>query len=390
MTIADPSGRSHAQRVSLFYAASFVPIGLYLPFFPVVLAGRGLTEAQIGMIMATPLLVRVPVSPVTAYLADRHDSHRLILLAAAAGVFLSFIVLDFAAGFAAILAAAFLLSLFWVNLMPLIDTIALAGVRRHGLDYGRMRLWGSITFILASIAGGQAVGLLGPEAALWMMTAAAGVTVIAAWGMPRPEARTPGAPVRPAEALQLLRSPSFLLLVATTSLVNGSHAIMYTFGSLHWQSLGHSPPLIGALWAVAVLAEIVLFAISGRVLAGVAAQTMLLIAAAAGVARWLLTSLDPPALLLFPIQALHGLTFGAMHLGSMQLLATLVSPRIAGSAQGLHAAIMAGLTMGVAILASGPLYAALAGHAYWVMAGLSGLAVATSLMLAARLATQSP
>jgi PPP family 3-phenylpropionic acid transporter len=131
---------SYARRVSLFYAASFVPIGLYLPFFPVVLAGRGLTETEIAIIMATPLFVRMPVSPIIACLADRSASHRAILIAAASGLFLSFIVLDLASGFPAILAAAFLLSLLRVNLMPLVETIALSGERRHGLDHGRMRL----------------------------------------------------------------------------------------------------------------------------------------------------------------------------------------------------------------------------------------------------------
>ncbi len=384
MTGPDLGARSYGRRVALFYAASFVTIGLHMPFFPVVLAGRGLSEAQIGLVLAAPLFVRIPISPTVAYLADRSGNHARVLVALSLGTCLGFSAFLLVQGFAGALAAACLLALFWVTVMPLAEAIALAGVRQHGLDYGRMRVWGSLAFIGANVIGGHAVGFAGPEAALWLMIAAAAIACAAASQMPRPasgDTDRKSALPRPSEAGALLKSRPFVLLIAATSCINGSHAIMYTFGSLHWQSQGISPATIGALWAVGVAAEVALFAVAGRLLAQVAPATLLIVSAGAALLRWTLTALDPPLALLFPIQALHGLSFGAMHLGTMQMIVRIVPERLAGTAQGLYSATTVGIAMGTLMAASGLLYAALAGHAYLVMAGLAGLGLAAALLL---------
>ena len=272
--------------------------------------------------------------------------------------------------------------------MPVTEAIAMDGVRRSGHDYGRMRLWGSLTFIAASFAGGVALQSWGAPAALWLMIAAAGSIVVAAYLLPRPVGKgrlreaTEMPRIRVKDAVSLVRAPLFLLFLAATGLAQASHAVYYAFGTIHWQSLNISPGVIGLLWAVGVIAEILLFMFSGRVVAALGTVNLIILAALAGIIRWSITAFSPPLWVLFPVQVLHALTFGAAHLGAVHFISQAIPEKTSATAQGLYAACSAGIAMGAAILASGALYEALGGYAYLAMAALSLVSLAGSVVLA--------
>jgi PPP family 3-phenylpropionic acid transporter len=178
----------------------------------------------------------------------------------------------------------------------------------------------------------------------------------------------------------------FLLAIAIAALLQSSHMLIYGFGTLHWQGLGYSSLLIGALWAIGVIAEIGLFAFSGAVVAAVGAWPLLLVAALAAVLRWTAMAFDPPLGLLIALQTLHGLTFGATHLAIVNLVADAVPAELGATAQSVMYA-MASLAGSLAMLAAGALYAAFGTGAFWAMAGLAlgGLALAVGgLLLQAR------
>lgn len=366
-----------AARVSLFYAAIFLLIGFHLPYFPVWLDWRGLTPGEIGIILSSPLAVRIFVTPVISFAADRIGDRRLVLILLAWGALLGLLLFTVSSGFWAILAVAMLAAMFWTSIMPITEAVAMDGVRRAGHDYGRMRLWGSLTFIAASFGGGVALQYWGATSALWLMLSAAACIVIAAHLLPRPvgkgrlKAATAPPKIRVRDAVSLVRSPLFLLFLVATGLTQSTHGVYYAFGTLHWQSLGISAGVIGSLWAVGVIAEILLFMYSGRVLAMVGTVNFIWLAALAAIVRWTITAFDPPLWVLFPVQILHGLTFGAAHLGAVHFISEAIPEEMSGTAQGLYAAFAAGIAMGAAILASGPLYAALGGQAYLVMAGVA-------------------
>ena len=180
-----------AWRLSAFYAAVFLVAGTKLPFLPVWLEWRGLTLAEISVVTAAPLFARIVITPVIALVADRWGDHRgaLVLLAWIAMALL--VVLTQAHGFPAILALTLLVAVAWTSIMPLAETVAMSGVRAQGLDYGRMRLWGSLSFIAASFAGGWAIVAAGPGAAVWLMVAGAVGTLAAAYLLPASSAREP-------------------------------------------------------------------------------------------------------------------------------------------------------------------------------------------------------
>jgi PPP family 3-phenylpropionic acid transporter len=169
----------------------------------------------------------------------------------------------------------------------------------------------------------------------------------------------------PSSARALLRAPAFLAASAAAGLVQASHAVYYGFSALAWQAAGLDGAAIGALWSLAVVAEIVLFAISARL--PLAPTTLLLAGAAGAVVRWSAMAFDPPTTLLPVLQCLHALSFGATHLGALGCVARAAPAEFGATAQG-YLAVALGLVMAAAMGVSGLLYAYSGGLAYGAMA----------------------
>jgi PPP family 3-phenylpropionic acid transporter len=183
---------------------------------------------------------------------------------------------------------------------------------------------------------------------------------------------------------RLIKAPRLWLFLAATSAIQSSHALYYIFGTLHWTSIGISPTVIGLLWAIGVVAEIVLFAYAAKAGRWLGPAQLITLAGAVAILRWLFTAFDPPLPLLFMLQTLHGITFGAAHLGAMQFLDRALPRRLAASAQGMYASVTAGVVMGLASLAAGPLYRAYEGRAFLAMALLAGLGLLAGMLLMRR------
>jgi PPP family 3-phenylpropionic acid transporter len=181
----------------------------------------------------------------------------------------------------------------------------------------------------------------------------------------------------------LLRNPAFLAVVGAAALVQGGHALYYGFSTLEWRAAGISGPVIGVLWALGVLAEIVLFALSGRLPAALPSTALLAIGAGGAVLRWTAMAFDPPVAALPVLQLLHAASFGATHLGTMGFLARAVPRGFAATAQGA-VGTASGIVMALATALSGVLYAGAGSLAYLAMAAmaLAGLGLA---LLAGRL-----
>ncbi|MBR0673768.1 MFS transporter, partial [Neoroseomonas soli] len=172
----------------------------------------------------------------------------------------------------------------------------------------------------------------------------------------------------------VLALPAFRRLLLCSALIQGSHAAYYAFGSIHWAAAGLSGTVIGLLWAWSVVAEVALFAWGRRLADRLAAPGLVALAAVAAVLRWGITAETVWLPALAVAQALHALTFGAMHLAAMRVLQAAVPPVVAGTAQTLHGAAV-GAVMMLATLAAGPAYAALGGTVFWTMAAMAGLAL---------------
>ena len=361
-------------RVSFFYVALFLLFGIQLPFFPVWLKSRGLDAAEIGLVSALPLLVRIFAVPIVTAAADRLGRSGPFIAGCIAITFASLVGLYFAFELRAIVALAVLFAVAFTPLLPLMDALATSGHRRGEADYGRMRLWGSASFILASLAGGAILESWPPDAVIVLLLAAAAMTGVAAVFLPVTSATAQSALPRPSllrDGTVLLLSPAFIVFLLASGLSMSSHAVLYTLGSVHWKHLGFDDHVIGALWAVGVCAEIALFAFAGRFLRNVSGSALIFAGGAGGVLRWVVTAFDPPLAILFPMQVLHAATFALTHLGAMVFLQATVPERLSRLGQGLYASLSSGIFMSAAMYASGYLYEAFAGRAYLFMAGMS-------------------
>ena len=368
-----------AVRLALFYAAVFLFVGVSLPFWPVWLSAKGLSATEIGLLITAGSWIRIAAPQMAAHVADRRGRRRgvLILLAAASfAVHLLFLVSE---GFAALLAVSILAAIAFTPIIPMGENMTLLASRERRFDYGRVRLWGSIAFIVGAIAGGRLVGGIGSDAILWLVLGTLALTVVATVAMP--ETGSPPARHRVPVAA-LLSDRSMAVFLVTASLIQASHAAAYGFATLAWRESGIGDDVIGLLWAEGVLAEIVLFALGGGLAARLGPARLLAIAAVAGVVRWVGFAIEPGLGLLVFLQALHALTFGAAHLGAMLYIVRSVPPEHSASAQALYSGSAMGLVMGGATILAGTLYDDAGAGAFYAMAAMSAVGLIGALVLA--------
>lgn len=377
----------YAVRLAVFYGAIFLVLGIYLPYLPVWLAWRGLTPAEIGIITATPLFLRVIATPAITFLADRRGDHRETILYCAAASLAIAALLAFAHGFWPILLLVCLFQIANQSILPLTEAKALAGVRVHGMDYGRVRLWGSLSFIVANLLGGAVLAAYAGGSILVLVILAMMLTVAAAYALPGPQpakSATSAAahkPIRVADLGKLAASPWFIVLMLASGFIQASHAVYYTFSAIHWRTLGISDTWIGVLWAIGVLAEVVLFAYARLALARIGPAGLLALGGAAAIVRWAAMAFDPAFPVLIMLQVLHALTFAATFLGTLNILQSSVPEQQAGSAQGLHAALAPGIIMGSVIAIAGNIYEQFAAMSYLVMMTLAAAGLVAALVV---------
>lgn len=377
---------SFAIRLATVYGTMFLFTGVYLPFFPVWLKSQGLEATEISLVVALSLFLRIVVGPFFAAVADRLGDRRRVMVWLAWGSLVSAALFLWVEGFGPILFVSLVLNAVFPAIGPIVETMAMRARIERRMNYGRVRLWGSITFIGASAGAGWLLEWNPPSIIAVCLVAALALNVAGVWLLPRETARPEPVPHRRAFAgmLQIARHPIFIVFVLSASLTQATHAVYYAFGSLAWQVQGYSDAVIGLLWATGVVAEIVLFYVSGPVMARLGAVRLLMLAGAAAILRWTVTALSPPLAILFLMQALHGLTFGAAHLGAVQFVAQAAPPRLAATAQSLYAAMASGVIMGLVTIGIGPIYQAIGAHAYFVMTGAAVLALAGTVVVALR------
>jgi len=358
---------SFAARVAGLYAGIFVMGGIQLPFFPVWLKAKGLDPQMIGVVLAAPIVARVIAVPLVARVADRREALRAAIVATSFLGVVGYVAVGLADGAVAILIAYALASLALTPVMPLAETYALKGLAARGRAYGPVRLWGSAAFILGTFVAGFAADTIPARDLIWLIAAACLLSALTALTLvPLPAGAAPArAAALPRKSL--LRDPAFIAVLAAASLIQSSHAVYYGFSALQWRGAGFDGAAIAALWGLGVVAEIVLFAVSGRLPPFFQPTVLIMIGAAGGALRWAAMALDPPALALPWLQLLHAASFGATHLGALGFVARNAPPGQGATAQG-YLAIAVGMTMAAATGLSGWLYGSFGSRAYAAMA----------------------
>ncbi len=388
--------RAFDRRMSFVFAGNFISLGIFYPFFPVWLGSKGLDGDAIGLILALQIGLRVLVCPPVLRRADTSRDRAHLLIATSFATFgaatLTFVV----DSWLEILVATLLLSAFWCPAIPLSDAIALSGVRRLGADYGRSRLWGSIAFIAANVAGGFAIGRLGLDGFPLILSATflvAALVTLASPRMGRPRAGTPPPldstpdPWVPAGVwrrrfARLMPAPdigSLLPLLMGISLIQASHALLNGFSSLQWDRLGYGATAIGMFWAIGVVAEVVLFRFAAEPLRRFGLRAILLVTAVVATLRWCLLTLDLGLAGFALLQTTHALTFAATHVCLQSLIGSSLPENRVGAAQGLAFALQTVL-LAAATFGGGVLFKGVGGDAFFAMAAMTALATLILLL----------
>lgn len=372
-------------RLCFFMAFLFLGLGVQLPFLPLWLADRGLSTGEIAAVLSGQILIRAFGAPLGTFLADRYNRPvplvRLLPLLCAA----SYLLLAFMQGFEAIFLVAVLAAVFLSPVGPIAENFAMVESAKAGLDYGRQRLWASVSFIVGTLVSGFALEIMATSTAVLLIAVSYAALGFAGLALPdiKPQAQSGQTPARtrPADVLRLFRSRVFVIFLLAVSIAQASHAMLYGFGSLHWEQLGISKGTIGILWGIGVCAEVVFFFFSGRLLPRFAPILLILIGCLLGVLRWTVTAFDPALWLLVPLQTLHAATFALTHFGTLHYLMQNVPGALRNSAQGLYTACSAGLFLMLATAAVGPIFDAYAGRAYLAMAAMSLVATALAFLV---------
>lgn len=379
---------SNASRLTLVMACLFSAAGMLLVFLPGWLADvHGLNGGQIGVVLSLAQLARIFTGPMIAIWADstpdRNAPLRIVAVATIAASAAFFLL---ASDFWSLLFLGFVALSLMQAMTPLVEAGVVRATTQGKLSYGVARGIGSISFIVATTAGGVLVSRFGPGAVVVWTLAALSMAAASAWFGLRQDARTsaPRAPGGGMSALaSLLRQRGFLVLIVSCGLIQCAHAFYYGFSTLVWRAQGLDDAIVGMLWGFGVAVEVVFLLCLSPIERRVSPRALILAGAAGGVVRWLIMGFAPIGLTLWPLQALHMLSFAAAHVGAMRLLYR-AAPERAAMAQTLYAGLSGGLFMGISSQLSGVLYDFHGARGYWLMAALAAAGGLLALLLAPR------
>lgn len=383
-----------AQRLALQYVLLFGATGVSLPFAGLWLSSQGLSGAQIGTLLAIPMLARIVTGPLLGVWADGFRQRRTPIALLGVVMTLGYGAAGLVDGYLAWAACWFVGATAMGVLVPLTDVLNLRLAGRLGYTFALPRAFGSAAFVVANMVMGAMLLTMPADAIIvWLVVASLGLAVVAVLALP-PEPVADGAPLRGRERFrgigQLVKDRTFMTAIFAIGAVQAAHAYQYGFSAILWKAEGISEAVTGQLWAFGVVAEIALMWLfePWRRRVGITPWSLLVVGAAAAVVRWSAMAFAPPLWLLWPLQGLHALTFAATFLAGMQIVERLAPRDSQTAGQMLSSVLSAGVLIGLATAASGPLYDRYGAGGYWAMALMAVAGLAAALPLRAQLARE--
>lgn len=306
-------------RIGLFFAAYFAGVGVLAPYFPLYLEHRGLTAAQIGIVMAVAQGMRIFGPTAWGWLADHTTERVRILRFTSVATAVCFVPVLLPGGFGYVLLTMFAVHFFLTGQIPVAEAMTatrLRGDPQAAARYGRLRAWGSISFVVMVLATGVLLDWAGVGLQPWLVLALLAGTALAAH-MVRDAPHSPhGAAAVSVRAL--FAEPRVRWFFASVLLMIFAHGALYTYFSLHLAALGYSKSAIGVFWVLGVIVEVGFFLAQGRVFARFDPFGLLAASFALAAVRFALIAEFAHVIAALAIaQALHAATFAVHHSASI-------------------------------------------------------------------------
>jgi PPP family 3-phenylpropionic acid transporter len=372
-------------RLAAFGAAYFLAAGAFMSYWPVWLRNRGITDAEIGTLFMARQLVSVVAMLSMGFIAHKLGRLRGLLfgLSLAGVVMMGFYQISYT--FLALLMTGLVWGIVWSPIMALYDGVLVNEAKRRGIVYGRLRLWGSVAFIVGTLLTGVAVDHFGPPSVLYIGTVGVALLVPFALLLPKAEPREPGkARHAPFGLFELFRNRPFVLFMIGAGFCQSSHAVLYSFGTLTWRGAGIDDVTISMLWGESVAVEILMMLVSGWLLQRIGVTGLIGLGLACGLVRWTGMAFTNYLPVLVVLQILHAGTFAACHLGAMAFIQRALPSSGVALGQSIYYALGTGATQAVIYQFAGLLYSRYGQHAFLGMTVISAVGLVAIVMLARR------
>jgi MFS transporter, PPP family, 3-phenylpropionic acid transporter len=345
------SHRLHAN-LSRFYFIYYFFVGSFVPYWGLYLKSEQFSAADIGILMSLFQISRIFAPNFWGWLAD-HTAKRVvwIKLAALLGL-LGFIAVFWAHSFFWLFLVMAALSLFTSSIMPLSESLTLAHLAKTKGHYSRIRMWGSLGFIVASVVLGFFIDWYGIRSLLWFLLAVQIALFVLTFKLPEAQV-TPHAHDK-FSIWSILKQPAVMALLLGCALMVTAHGLLYNFYSIYLEQHGYSKSMIGLMWSLGVICEIGIFMLMPKIMLRFTLKSILLISLALAVLRFAMIGLVPDNLTLILIaQCLHAFTFGSFHVASVEVITQFFNGRHQAKGQAIYNSIAYGVGGAVGGLAGG-------------------------------------
>ncbi|TFD98316.1 MFS transporter [Jeotgalibacillus sp. R-1-5s-1] len=367
--------------LSINFFAFFFTWGVFLPYWTGWLVfEKDLSVAAASSIIAAGLFAR-SFSTLFLFpeLSKRFSLAVLMKLlpVISTGLLLLFIPID---SFIGLTLVMILFSLFYPNILPMMESNASLLMRTDHIHYGRSRSWGSVGYTVGLIVVGIVTGIWTESAIMGVMFAGSLLMVAAAFQQAPGALQERVSPQRGGYKA-VFKTHGFLIVMTICILIQGAHAAYYNYGFIYLQELNVSNGYIGFILNIAVLSEILFFTFADRLLKNTPVSTMFVIASVAAVIRWVAVGLFPALWIFLITQLFHSLTFGLAHYTFIRYLYRTVEKPLIPTAQGVYASLGMGLSAAVLTQIGGVLYDVSSGLAFIGMGIAVIPAIALSLVM---------
>jgi PPP family 3-phenylpropionic acid transporter len=331
-------------RLSGYYFSYFAALGAFMPYWSLYLKDKGFSPSQIGQLMALLALTKVLSPNFWGWLADHGKRRALLVQVTSLVTAITFYQIDRMDDFVWLAGVIAGVGLFWNAPLPLFESVTLAYLPHEPHRYSRIRVWGSVGFIIAvlffgwALNNGFAIACL-PQA-IWLLLLLMAIISLMIAEPPPMQAVTQA----DSSVWMILKRSEVLAAFIVFMLVQVMHGPHYVFFSIYLEQNGYDNDQIGQLWALAVLAEIMLFSFGSALLRYFSIRHLLILALILGIARWMITGWMVQHLywIIFA-QILHAATFTATHIVSMSLIHRYFSGQHQAKGQTLYSSASYGL-----------------------------------------------